>query len=135
MRFAYVVTATVALLAGCGHAQTPTNGAVISAGPLPAQVFVAGYASGSGDVGGGHGTFLSLFDERSGRYLRDLVHLDQGSALELTGHSRTTGGSIVYALARVPLYEDHYANSAPKAGSCGGSVYQLSAATGQARSL
>ncbi len=130
-----VVLAAVALLAGCGHASAPTDGAVVSAGPLPAGVFVASYAYGSGDLGGGHGTFLSLFDEQSGRHLRDLVHLDEGSAVGLAGSSRAADGSIVYALARGPHYQSGVANGDPEAGSCGGTVYKLSAATGQATSL
>jgi hypothetical protein len=130
-----VMVAAVALLAGCGHASAPTDGAVMSAGPLPAGVFVARYAYGSGDLGGGHGSFLSLFDEQSGKHLRDLVHLDEGSALGLAGSSRATDGSIVYALARGPRYQSGVANGDPAAGSCGGSVYKLRAATGQATSL
>jgi len=130
-----VMAAVVGLLAGCGHAPAPTDGAVISEGPLPAGVFVASYASGSGDLGGGHGTFLSLFDEQSGKHLRDLVHLDEGSALGLTGSSRATDGSIAYALARRPHYQSGVANGDPAAGSCGGTVYKLNAATGQATSL
>lgn len=130
-----VMVAAVGLLAGCGRGSEPTDGAVISAGPLPAGVFVASYASGSGDLGGGHGTFLSLFDEQSGRHLRDVVHLDEGSALGLAGSSRAPDGSIVYALARGPHYQSGVANGDPEAGSCGGTVYRLSAATGQATSL
>jgi len=130
-----VLVAAVALLAGCGHASAPTDGAVISAGPLPTGVFVASYAYGSGDLGGGHGTFLSLFDKQSGKHLRDLVHLDEGSALGLAGSSRATDGSIVYALARGPHYQSGVANGDPEAGSCGGTVYKLNAVTGQATSL
>lgn len=132
MRLALMVmTAATALLTACASA----NVAVTSAKPLPKGVFVSEYEYGSGDTGGGNGTFLSLFDETSGRHLRDLVHLQERSALHLAGYSRGMDGTVTYALGQGPYYRGHVANGAPEAGTCGGTVYQLDARTGQTRSL
>jgi hypothetical protein len=137
MRVACVLAiAGTALLAACGNATSPAVGsAVTSGGPLPADVFVAQYEYGSGDTGGGHGTFLSLFDERSGAHVRDLVHVEERSAVHLAGHSRNADGSVTYALARGPQCTGNGANCAPRPGSCGGTVYRLDARTGGTRPL
>ena len=138
MRFAWSAAALgLGLIAGCAAAP----GVVVkSGGPLPSGVFVAQYAYGSGDIGGGHGTFLSLFSERSGKHLRDLVHIEvgameEGSGVSLAGYSRGADGSITYALARGPFYTSNVAGGAPRPGSCGGTVYRLDARTGRIRSL
>lgn len=127
-----LVMLIAALLTGCGSTD---NIMVTSTGPLPSGVFVSQYASGSGDTGGGTGWSLSLFDATSGRHLRDLVHLQDGSALRLAGYSRSSDGTITYALGRGPAYQGHVAGGAPKAGTCGGTVYQVSADTGLSRGL
>ncbi|WP_295695073.1 hypothetical protein [Lapillicoccus sp.] len=102
MRGAKVVgmVVVVALLVGCGRGSAAADGAVGTATPLPAGVIVAQYAYGSGDAGGGHGTLLSLFDEQSGRHLRDLVHLDDGSAWDL---ARSRGPPTVPSSTRWPI--------------------------------
>jgi hypothetical protein len=102
---------------------------------LPSGTFVAEYGYESGDTGGGHGTFLSLFDDRSGRHLRDLLHFDEGAQLQLAGFSRAADGSLVYAAARGPSYRGHVAGGDPRPGSCGGTVYLLDARTGRVSSL
>lgn len=133
MRLAVMVmtAAATALLTACGSA----NVAVTSAQPLPKGVFVSEFEHGSGDTGGGNGTFLSLFDQTSGRHLRDLVHLEERSALHLFGYSRGMDGTITYALGQGPHYLGHVAGGAPQAGTCGGTVYQVDARTGQTRTL
>ncbi len=125
-----VVGTSLVLLAGCTHVSS-----AVTARALPENVFVAQYAYGSGDAGGGHGTFLSLFDEQSGKHLRDLVHVEDGASVHLGGYSRASDRSITYALARGPYYTSRVMNGAPRPGSCGGTVYRLDARTGRTRTL
>jgi hypothetical protein len=96
---------------------------------LPSGTFVAEYIYGIGAPGGGQGTFLSLFDDRSGDHLRDLVHFDDAQ-VRLDGISRTPDGSVIYAAARGPYYRSNVAFGDPRPGSCGGTVYRLDARTG-----
>ena len=132
-----VVVLTVALVAGCAGSVSPSvaPSRALSGGPLPSGTFVAEYGYGSGDTGSGHGTFLSLFDDHSGRHLRDLLHFDEGAQLQLAGFSRTADGSVVYATARGPSVRGHVNGGDPRPGSCGGTVYLLDARTGRVTSL
>jgi hypothetical protein len=107
----------------------------MSGGPLPSGTFVAEYGYGSGDTGGGHGTFVSLFNDQSGRHLRDLLHFDEGAQLQLAGFSRAADGSVIYAAARGPYYRGHVNGGDPRPGSCGGTVRLLDARTGRVKSL
>ncbi len=129
-----VVGLVLALAAGCAISSAPS----ISGGPLPSGTFVAEYEYGSGDLGGGHGTFLSLFDDQSGKHLRDLLHFDEGAQLRLAGFSRAANGSVIYAAARGPDSRSNVGNGRPdppRPASCGGTVYQLDARTGRVKSL
>lgn len=121
------------LLAGCGVNDVPNAGGVVkSEGPLPSGAFAAQFRPGPNDPGHGHGTSLSVFDEGSGKKIRDLVHLTDRAPARLAGPSRTRDGSVVYGLA----YGGHDPNSgAPKPGSCGGTVYRVDGSTGNVRSL
>jgi hypothetical protein len=131
-----VAAVSLVLLAGCSHVSSAaTHNALAPGRALPEDAFVAQYAYGSGDTGGGHGTFLSLFDEQSGSHLRDLVHVDEQASVRLGGYSRGSDRSITYALARGPYYTSDVANGAPRPGSCGGTVYRLDARTGLTRAL
>ncbi len=129
-----LVAASLGLLTGCGNAVAPTASPVPERA-LPTGVLVAQYEYGSGDTGGGHGTFLSLFDEQSGKRVRDLVHIEEASTAQLSGFSRSADGSITYAMARGPYYTSNVSNGAPRPGSCGGSVYRIDARTGRTRPL
>jgi hypothetical protein len=117
------------LLAACNYAPN-AGGIVASQGPFPSPVFAARYVHGAA-----YGTYLSLFDERSGKHSRDLVHLGAGAPAELGGFSRTTDGSVVYALIRGPAYTSNTEGGKPLPGTCGGTVYRIDADTGNARSL
>ncbi|HEX3827547.1 MAG TPA: hypothetical protein VHV82_09775 [Sporichthyaceae bacterium] len=124
------------LLVGCTYTDVPSPGGVLdSEGPLPKGVFVARYAHGAGNTSGGQGTFLSVFDESSGKHLRDLVHLAAGLPARLGGFSRSGDGSVVYALESGPEHADSDGTGTPRPGTCGGTVYRLDASTGQVRSL
>ena len=112
----------LAALAGCG----PTGSAgVMAGGALPDGTFLATYGYGAGDTGGGHGPFLSLFDDSTGSHVRDLVHLPDGSGIALGGYSRASNGSIWFALARGPRLRSDVANGDPAPGSCGGTVDRI----------
>jgi hypothetical protein len=128
-----VVAVSIVSVAACGG-QSATS-ATVSSGPLPAGTFVAQYQHGAGDTGGGNGTFLSVFDETSGEHLRDLTHVPDGTPVHLGGYSRSSDGSVVFAVDQGPYYRGHLANGDPKPGSCGATVYQVDATTGRTRSL
>jgi len=128
---------TLALATGCASSGAPSVApfAATSGGPSAASTFVAEYEYGSGDTGGGHGAFLSLFDERSGQHLRDLAHFDENAQLRLAGFSRAADGSVFYAAARGPYYRSNVSGGDPRPGSCGGTVRELQASTGRGKSL
>jgi hypothetical protein len=125
----------LALLAGCNLGPPAAGGVVDSQGPLPKGAFVARYARGPGALGGGYGTYMSMFDETSGKHLRDLVHLPVGVAAGLAGFSRSADGSVVYALATGPRHTNTDGTGTPRPGTCGGTVYRVDASTGEVRSL
>lgn len=108
---------------------------VASGNQSSSSTFVAEYRYGSGDTGGGRGTFLSLFDAQSGKHLRDLQHFDEGGQVRLAGFSRTADGSVIYATARGPYYRSNVNGGDPRPGSCGGTVHQLDARTGRTKTL
>jgi hypothetical protein len=130
------VVLALSLAAGCGNAVAPSvaPSRALSDGPLPSGTFVAEYEYGSGDTGGGHATFLSLFDDQSGRHLRDLLRFDGHPQPLLAGFSRAADGSVIYATARGPSYRSNVRGD-PRPGSCGGTVYLLDARTGRVTSL
>jgi hypothetical protein len=101
---------------------------------LPSGTFVAEYEYGSGDTGGGHATFVSLFDEQSGRHLRDLLRFDGRPQPLLAGFSRAADGSVVYATERGPAFRSNV-RADPMPGSCGGTVYLIDARTGHVKPL
>jgi hypothetical protein len=131
-----VVVLTLALVAGCAGSVSPSvaPSRALSGGPLPSGTFVAEYEYGSGDTGGGHATFVSLFDDQSGRYLRDLLRFDGHPQPLLAGFSRAADGSVIYATARGPSYRSNVRGD-PLPGSCGGTVYLLDAGTARVTSL
>jgi hypothetical protein len=131
-----VVALTLVLVAGCGGAVSSPSAPsrALSGGPLPSGTFAAEYEYGSGDTGGGHATFLSLFDEQSGRHLRDLLRFDGHPQPLLAGFSRAADGSVIYAAARGPAFRSNVRRD-PRPGSCGGTVYLLHARTGRVTSL
>gem|GEM_PF-3028703 len=123
------------LLVGCNENVPVAGGVVDPQRPLPKGAFVARYEHGSRDTRRGHGTYLSVFDQGSGKHLRDLVHLRDGSPARLGGFSRARDGSVVYALSRGPEHTGEAGTGTPRPGSCGGTVYRLDAGTGRVRSL
>ena len=123
------------LLTGGPAAGPDARGGAASGNPSQSNTFVAEYRYGSGDTGGGRGTFLSLFDAQSGKHLRDLQHFAEGGQVRLAGFSRTAGGSVIYATARGPYYRSNVSGGDPRPGSCGGTVYQLDARTGRTKTL
>ncbi len=138
MRVAWLVFGVgLTVLTACGTQGTATVGSAgtPSAEPLPQHVFVAEYEHGAGDIGGGNGTFLSVFDEQTGDHLRDLAHIKEGTTVNLGGFSRGADGSVVYAVDQGPYYRGHLPNGDPKPGSCGATVYRVNADTGQTTSL
>ncbi len=131
-----LLLAAVGLLAGCaGGAARPSGSRPAAPGPLPTGVFLAQYRYGSGDTGGGHGIFLSLFDQGSGKRLRDLVHLPQRSQVRLMGYARDGRGDVFYALGRPPDYRGNVNGGDPKPGRCGGTVHRVEARTGATQAL
>jgi len=70
VRLLVVVSAAmlaVGVLSACGSTTKPVS-TVVSPFPAASEVFVAQYGYGAGDTGRGHGTFLALFDLRTGRH-------------------------------------------------------------------
>lgn len=127
----------LALAAGCAGSVAPSVASVGAASgrPSPSSTFVAEYGYGSGDIGVGHGTFLSLFDNRSGKHLRDLLHFDEGAQRRLAGFTRAADGSVVYAAAHGPYLRSSVSGGDPRPDSCGGTVYQVDGRTGRVKSL
>jgi hypothetical protein len=125
------------LLTGCSGSQQGSHSYSIEGGALPADVFLAQYAYGAGDVGGGHGTFLSLFDEQTGKRVRDLVHLPDNSGQWLAGCSRNGNGDVWYVVAPEAPVDTHGGAWSGGAGrpSCGGVIYRLDHATGRSEAV
>ncbi|HEX3612758.1 MAG TPA: hypothetical protein VHU88_13820 [Sporichthyaceae bacterium] len=124
--------AVIVLLAGCGPASSPTATASPTATPATAaDVFVAQHDGGAGIFGLG-GTRLSLFDEATGKFLRD-VEAAPGPVNMLrahfAGYSRSRDG-FVYALVHGPSDKRNTEQH-----SCGGTVLDHDVATGRTRPL
>lgn len=126
--FAVAGVALVAGLSGSGGDSAPAQ---VAARPVPADAFVAQYGHGAGDTGGGNGTYLSVFDGRSGEHVRDLLHFDDGPQPHLAGFSRSADGDVLYAAGRGPRYRSGVMNGDPAPGSCGGQVHRIDAKTGR----
>jgi hypothetical protein len=125
----------VSALGACGSPAKPTP-IVVSPLPRPSEVFVAEYGYGSGDTGGGHGTFLGLFELRTGRHQADVVHVPERNGLiHLAGYARGVDGDLWYALAHGPRYRSNANGGDPAPGSCGGTVYRMDHRTGATRSV
>lgn len=131
---AAVVVVPSLLGGGSDTGPKPRVGGAAGNGPL-SNTFVAEYQHGSGDTGGGSGTFLSLFDNQSGKHLRDLQHFEGAGQVRLAGFSRASDGSVIYAIARGPYYRSNVNGGDPRPGSCGGQVQQLDPATGRVKTL
>ena len=137
MRLLVVVSAAmlaVGVLSACGSTTKPVS-TVVSPFPAASEVFVAQYGYGAGDTGGGHGTFLALFDLRTGRHQADVVHVPESGLVQLAGYARGPDGDLWYALAHGPRYRSNVSNGDPAPGSCGGTVYRVDHRTGATRSV
>lgn len=107
-----VLVIVASLLTGCSGSGSYS----IDGGPLPAGGFLAQY-----DYEGSHGPFLSLFDEQTGKRVRDLVHLPRGGKW-LAGFSRASNGDVLYVVA---------SGSRSGPGECGRVIYRIDHATGR----
>jgi hypothetical protein len=108
---------------------TPPSSLAVSPLPGMSEAFVAEYAYGSGDTGGGRGTFLGLFDLRTGRHQANVAHVPDGGLTQLAGYARGPDGDLWYAFAHGPRYSN-IPNGTPAPGSCGGTVYRVDHRTG-----
>ncbi len=103
-------------------------GELASRTPIPRDAFIASYAHGSGDVGGGNGDYVTAFDRVSGARIVDLLHFGpNGTSDALVGFSRQGDGSLVYLTVRPPrdASSAHGGRAAPGSGGCGGAVHRM----------
>src|SRR5205823_6821890 len=121
MRLLAVASAAIMAIGVLSACADRAGRVTVIASPLPAAsgVFVARDGYGSGDIGGGHGTFLSVFDLGTGRHVRDVVHVAEDGLIQLAGYGRGADGDLWYALAHGPRYRSNANGGDPAPGSCG----------------